>query len=357
MSDPNMFNSREIAGLPEGGKRPLPWWGTKFPLCATDPVAPDFMAGLEARGLSHNTLIAYGRAVEALIEYAGPLDQVQLNKNLVLRFLAFLRSVRFQARGREPSLLSPSTLNQRLVGLRAFADYLVDAGQLDRNPVARGSIRRTCQGSVVSGRRGLVPLPRRLPRLPDDDEWARLVTALRSRSPRDKLMFMLAYDGALRRSELVTLRLDDFDFSARQIALRADYSKNGYGRTVLYSAATGDALASYLAERRRLHVGEPFLFLSASARNRSQPVGGFTWGLLAASLAREARVSGFSTHTLRHLRLTDLARAGLDIAEIARFAGHRSLESTLLYIHLSGRDLARAFQRAAPRLINRFDMP
>ena len=40
---------------------------------------------------------------------------------------------------------------------------------------------------------------------------------------------------------------------------------------------------------------------------------------------------------------------------IARFAGHRSTESTLLYIHLSGRDLARAFRRAAPRLVNRFD--
>ena len=97
-----------------------------------------------------------------------------------------------------------------------------------------------------------------------------------------------------------------------------------------------------------------YLFLSASARNRAQGVGGFTWGLVAAALARDANVSGFSTHTLRHLRLTDLARAGMDVAEIARYAGHRSIESTLLYIHLSGRDLARAFQRTAPRLTNRF---
>jgi integrase len=39
--------------------------------------------------------------------------------------------------------------------------------------------------------------------------------------------------------------------------------------------------------------------------------------------------------------LTDLARAGWDIHEIATFAGHRSVQTTLLYIHLSGRDLAR----------------
>jgi integrase/recombinase XerD len=46
---------------------------------------------------------------------------------------------------------------------------------------------------------------------------------------------------------------------------------------------------------------------------------------------------------LRHLCLTDLARAGWDIHEIATFAGHRSVQTTLLYIHLSGRDLSQKF--------------
>ena len=38
--------------------------------------------------------------------------------------------------------------------------------------------------------------------------------------------------------------------------------------------------------------------------------------------------------------LTDLARMGWELHAIATFAGHRSTESTLTYIHLSGRDLA-----------------
>jgi len=58
-------------------------------------------------------------------------------------------------------------------------------------------------------------------------------------------------------------------------------------------------------------------------------------------LARRAGVERFTTHTLRHLCLTDLARAGWDIHKIAAFAGHRSVQTTLLYIHLSGRDLSR----------------
>ncbi|EOK0066277.1 site-specific integrase, partial [Escherichia coli] len=41
--------------------------------------------------------------------------------------------------------------------------------------------------------------------------------------------------------------------------------------------------------------------------------------------------------------LTELARVGWDIHEIAAFAGHRRIQSTLLYIHLSARDLSSRF--------------
>lgn len=57
-----------------------------------------------------------------------------------------------------------------------------------------------------------------------------------------------------------------------------------------------------------------------------------------------------STHTFRHLRLTDLARAGWDIHEIARMAGHRSVQSTLLYVHLSCVDLAAKIARTVAEL-------
>ena len=67
-------------------------------------------------------------------------------------------------------------------------------------------MRRLGQSHATRGRRGLAPEPRRLPWLPDDAAWARLIEVLRTRQARDRLMFMLAYDGALRRSELVSLR-------------------------------------------------------------------------------------------------------------------------------------------------------
>jgi integrase/recombinase XerD len=43
--------------------------------------------------------------------------------------------------------------------------------------------------------------------------------------------------------------------------------------------------------------------------------------------------------------LTHLARAGFELLEIARYAGHRQLETTMVYIHLSGRELGEKVAR------------
>lgn len=67
-------------------------------------------------------------------------------------------------------------------------------------------------------------------------------------------------------------------------------------------------------------------------------------------LAEAADLPRFSTHTTRHLCLTDLARMGWEIHTIASFAGHRSTESTLKYIHLSGRDLAEKLQKGMDQI-------
>ena len=104
-------------------------------------------------------------------------------------------------------------------------------------------------------------------------------------------------------------------------------------------------LRAYLDERRTLSVVRGPLFLSASRRNRAAPITLWTWSKVVHALAVQAEVPRFSTHTLRHLCLTDLARAGWELHAIATFAGHRSLVTTLQYIHLSGRDLAAKLAR------------
>jgi integrase len=87
------------------------------------------------------------------------------------------------------------------------------------------------------------------------------------------------------------------------------------------------------------------LFLSESRRNRAEPLTLWTWSKVVRRVALAADVPRFSTHALRYLCLTDLARMGWELHAIATFAGHRSTESTMRYIHLSGRELSDKLNR------------
>jgi integrase len=116
-------------------------------------------------------------------------------------------------------------------------------------------------------------------------------------------------------------------------------------RIVPYSEATSLLYVAYLQERRLLSRTRGPLFLSESDRNLAQPISIWTWSKVVKGMAERADVEHFSTHTPRHLCLTDLARAGWDLHEIALFAGHRSIQTTLLYLHLSGRELGRKIER------------
>jgi integrase len=104
-------------------------------------------------------------------------------------------------------------------------------------------------------------------------------------------------------------------------------------------------LSAYLAHRATISRARGLLFLSESRRNFGDPVSLWTWSKVVRRVADEAGITRFSTHTCRHLCLTDLARMGWELQAISTFAGHRSGESTLRYIHLSGRDLADKLNR------------
>src|SRR5260370_31182837 len=160
-------------------------------------------------------------------------------------------------------------------------------------------------------------------------------------------MLTLAYDAGLRREELCVWRSEELDPGCRTVRVRAETTKNRHERVIPYSAATGELLRAYLQERRTMGLARGPLFLSESHRNHAAPITTWTWSKVIRSVAIRACTPRFSTHTLRHLCLTDLARAGWELHAIATFAGHPSLATTLQYIHLSRRDLA---SQLAPRI-------
>lgn len=237
--------------------------------------------------------------------------------------------------------LANATLQQRLVPVRLFYDYLVEEGVRTSNPVGRGRYTHGRSSAVTGGGgRPLVPRMVKLPWIPSEAQWQAILAVFAAEPVRNRLMLALAYDCALRREELCSLGTDDLDPAHRTVRVRAETTKTRRERVVPYSAPAGVLLGEYLRARTALSRARGPLFLSASRRNLAQPLTLWTWSKVVRRVALSAEVPRFSTHTTRHLCLTDLARMGWDLHAIAKFAGHANTDSTLRYIHLSGRDLS-----------------
>jgi integrase/recombinase XerD len=240
--------------------------------------------------------------------------------------------------------LANATLQQRLTAVRLFYDYLIEEDIRSTNPVGRG---RYTPAKGFSGARdkGLIPRYHKLPWIPSEEQWRSVLETAKQEPLRNRVMLAFAYDAALRREELCALSTSDIDPSRRMIRIRAQTTKNLMERVVPYSEATGVLYAAYLQERRLLSRNRGPLFLSESDRNLASPITIWTWSKVIKGIAERSGVHQFTTHTPRHLCLTDLARCGWDIHEIALFAGHRSIQTSILYIHLSGRELGAKIER------------
>ena len=129
-------------------------------------------------------------------------------------------------------------------------------------------------------------------------------------------MLLVAYDGALRREELVTLEIGDFNFAYHQIRIRAEHAKNGVERVVGYGEVTSRLLEAYLQRRRELSPKPGILFLSESHRNFAQPLSLVMWSKIVARIAEQCGLPQFTTHTPRHLRLTHMARSKMGLHQL-----------------------------------------
>lgn len=298
-------------------------------------------------GLADATIDAYGRALQDYFAFCQreDIEPAVAKREQIAKYVNYLLTSPRQNQSEdervEPTVgYANATIQQRLVAVRLVYDYLVEEGHRETNPVGRGRFTPG-RGYNNRGARGLLPRIHKLPWIPTEAQWQAILSAARTEGVRNRMMLALAYDAGLRREELCLLQTDDFDPAHRSLRIRAETTKGKRERTVVYSATTGRLLQAYLLHRRTLNCVRGPLFLSESPRNRGDPITMWTWSKVVRSIALRADVSQFSTHTLRHLCLTDLARSGWDLHTIATFAGHRNLSTTMQYIHLSGRDLAQ----------------
>ena len=300
----------------------------------------DWLRHLHAsRGREPSTVKRYGRAVNEWSATTGVTDPRTVTAEHLDEYLQGLY-LKGYAR---------TTRRVAVAALRSFFEYLTIRGELDVNPAAR-----------LSGPRSYSPEPSWL----TEEEIRRLLFDPPGRIPadfvaaRNRLMLVVGYCVGLRRSEVGPLRVDEVGWEestgtysvllAHAKASRADV------RRELYRAEASGMFGAYLAIRRQWLAEQgdpvcPWLFPSSRAGQlgKRQVARIFHRSVKAARIPPRGRRLSF--HVLRHSLATHLSRSSWPARAVQAWMRHRSVKTTMLYVHLEGgREFAKLWRKRDP---------
>lgn len=188
--------------------------------------------------------------------------------------------------------------------------------------------------------------PRRLPRVLEPAEVDALMGALRT--VRDRAMIEAMVLGGLRRNETLGLRFSDLNSGERRVFVAE--GKGGHSRLVPISGRFFGSVARYLEEERPPEADGDRLFVVLKGPNRGRPLTPKGLEQILRGARERAGLAHATCHELRHTCLTRLREAGMSLEAVQAQAGHRSIESTRLYLHLANGWLADEYRRAVERI-------
>jgi integrase len=261
--------------------------------------------------------------------------------------LAFMTAQRTGGEGRlqaaEPGAgVSARTLRRRLSSVSGLYGFLLARGDVSVNPVPRGlPTRRERQrpGQGVP----LVRVPRMLPRILEPGEVDALTAALRTH--RDRAMVAAMVLGGLRRCEVLGLRLGDLRFGERRVFIAE--GKGGHQRLIPLSPRFFTEVSAYLDAERPAGAATDVVFTVLKGPRRGLPLTAAGLDEILDGARGRAGLAHATCHQLRHTCLTQLRKAGMTLEAVQAQAGHASIESTRIYLHLGDDWLASQYRKAA----------
>jgi len=292
-----------------------------------------------------NTLRAAAFDLKTFFAVTGK-DPVEVTAADVFDFLADQRGDRTVVRlADRESGLSARTIARRLSSVSGLYSYLVARGDtpVHANPVPRGLSTRRQGGSRRSRTAPLVRVPRTLPRILAPADADRLVAALRTH--RDRAMVLAMLLAGLRRCEVLGLRFCDVQLADRRLVVVE--GKGGHHRVVPAANRFFDALGEYLHDERPAKAPTDRLFVVLKGPRRGLPLSAEGLDEILAGARGRAGLEHATCHELRHTCLTRLREAGMALEAVQAQAGHLSIESTRVYLHLTNDWLAGEYRRAA----------
>lgn len=239
----------------------------------------------------------------------------------------------------------PATINKALATFKTFFAWAVDSGHIGSNPALKVKMKRVQQAHA--------------PKWLNEQEQNRLLYALETeknecKQARDKAIVMSMLYAGLRVEETSELKTQHIDLRNDEVIV-VD-GKGGKYRTVSMTKELKKVLkvwASFRNESRKSqHQMSEYFFVSErsgqmTTRGIAYLVDGYLerCGLLERSQEGRKSEGQASCHTLRHTFCKNLINRGWPIQNVARVAGHDSIQTTMRYVEPSKDELRLAMQR------------
>ena len=261
-----------------------------------------FRKMISLRGLTDHTLKSYCTYIRTYLDYLNNIlhkSPEEVSWDELRDYICWLQKSRD---------LSDRTINGAISKLRFFTLYV---------------LHKPWDDTQLPMRR----FDEYLPFVPSKEETWQFISSMPDLKP--KTMVTLMYSSGLRIGEVCRLRYEDVD--RKHMRLHITHSKNRNDRYAILSKAALDLLTQYWFE-----CGRPMGYLFPKQRGEDRPID--TFYLSRHIHAHEDRLGWerrLTCHSFRHAFGTHLYENGTDLLTIKALMGHKSLNSTTIYVHLS----------------------
>lgn len=252
-----------------------------------------------------------------------------INKLEQQHYKAYFNYISTRSNERRGGGLSNNYLNKHIQALEKFYEFLAHKGTQNVPPVNLRQLKITREEMTVLTQEEI----QLLYKATDKETTHPKQEAFNA---RDRAILAVCYGCGLRRTEAVSLQIDDINFDTR--ILHVKKGKNYKERFVPFSKTSSKYLQEWIYDHRPTllkgscngslfigRIGEPMQGGSLYTRFKI---------LLLQVDDPDLQNKAIGLHTLRHSVATHLLENGMELQKIQRFLGHSSLETTQIYTHL-----------------------
>ena len=229
---------------------------------------------------------------------------------------------------------STKTINRKISSLKTFFNYCKREGVLTLNPALRiKSLKEKKRLPAVVSELDLEKL------LNSDNMFSYDFHGL-----RDRLIIDLFYQTGIRLSELINIRVSDYDSHEKVLKVLGKRNKE---RLIPLTESLITLIEDYVQKKNnQFKVVSQFLVV---ANNGKKSYSKMIYRIVNRYLSMVSSVKKTSPHVLRHAFATHLLNRGADLNAIKELLGHSSLVSTQVYTYVSGEKIKKAYRASHPR--------